>query len=97
MSLAKVLVVDDNETVLEMSKFVLRAAADDAGTASGAAQDLVIIAFTACAAEGDELGLRDAGFDGDIGKPVDVMTLAAEARFWLEGPASARASCFVRP
>ena len=52
MSLAKVLVVDDNETVLEMSKFVLRAAADDAGTASGAAQDLVIIAVTACASEG---------------------------------------------
>ena len=65
--------------------------------ADPATKDLVIIAFTACASEGDELGLRDAGFDGDIGKPVGVMTLAAEVRFWLEGPASARASHFVRP
>ena len=65
--------------------------------ADPATKDLVIIAFTACASEGDELGLRDAGFDGDIGKPVGVTTLAAEVRFWLEGPASARASHFVWP
>ena len=135
MSLTKVLVVDDNETFLEMSNFVLRTAAYDVELASNAAQALakvpvfkpdvilmdiqmpdmdgmaltrrlksdpasmhiVIVAFTAFASKGDETGLRAAGFDGYIGKPVDVMTLAAEVRFWLEGPASARGSRFVWP
>ena len=60
-------------------------------------QAIVIVAFTAYASLGDEESLRAAGFDGYIGKPVDVMTLAAEVRFWLEGPVSARASRFVWP
>jgi len=135
MSLTRVLVVDDNETFLEMSSFVLRAAAYEVELASDAAQALVkvpifkpavilmdiqmpemdgleltrrlkadlatqhivIVAFTAYASQGDEMQLRAAGFDGYIGKPVDVMTLAAEVRFWLEGPVSARASRFVWP
>lgn len=60
-------------------------------------QHIVIVAFTAFASKGDEMGLRAAGFDGYISKPVDVMTLAAEVRFWLEGPLSARESRFVWP
>ncbi len=135
MKLTRVLVVDDNESFLEMSHFVLRTAAYDVELASSAAQALiklpnfkpdvilmdiqmpemdgmeltrrlkadpatehiVIVAFTAYAANGDEQELRAAGFDGYIGKPVDVMTLAAEVRFWVEAPASARASRFVWP
>lgn len=135
MSLTKVLVIDDNESFLEMARFVLTAAAYELELASSAEeallkiptfqpdlilmdiqmpvmdgmtltrrlkadpamQHIAIVAFTAYAATGDELGLREAGFDGYIGKPVDVMTLAAEVRFWLEGPASARASRFVWP
>ena len=58
---------------------------------------IVVVAFTAYALKGDELGLRAAGFDGYIAKPVDVMTLAAEVRFWLEGPESSRGSQFVWP
>ena len=65
--------------------------------ADPATQHIVIIAFTAYAMKGDELGLKAAGFNGYIGKPVDVMTLAAEVRFWLEGPPSARSSHFVWP
>jgi two-component system, cell cycle response regulator DivK len=60
-------------------------------------QQITIIAFTAYAAKGEGDDLRAAGFDGYIGKPVDVMTLAAELRFWLESPGSARASRFVWP
>ena len=59
--------------------------------------DLPIVAFTAHASKGDEHGLKAAGFDGYIGKPVDVMTLAAEVRFWFEAPESARRSPFVWP
>ena len=65
--------------------------------ADPATRHIVIVAFTAYAMKGDELGLKAAGFDGYIGKPVDVMTLGAEMRFWLEGPPSARASHFVWP
>lgn len=135
MNLTRVLVVDDNEMFIEMTKFVLSAAAYVVETASDASlalvqipvfrpdvilmdiqmpvmdgieltrrlkadpatQHIVIVAFTAYALKGDELGLRAAGFDGYIAKPVDVMTLAAEVRFWLEGPASARGSRFVWP
>ncbi len=135
MNQARVLVVDDNEMFIEMSKFMLTAAGYAVETAPGASQavvkipvflpdvilmdiqmpvidgmeltrrlkadpatrQIVIIAFTAFALKGDELGLRAAGFDGYIAKPVDVMTLAAEVRFWLEGPSSARASHFVWP
>ena len=65
--------------------------------ADPATQAIVIVAFTAYAASGDEDRLRAAGFDGYIGKPADAMTLAAEVRFWFEGPVSARASRFVWP
>ena len=135
MELTRVLIVDDNEMFIEMTRFVLTAAAYVIETAEDAAEamlkipvflpdvilmdiqmpvmdgieltrklkadpatkHIVIIAFTAYAVKGDELGLKAAGFDGYIGKPVDVMTLAAEVRFWFEGPPSARASQFVWP
>jgi CheY-like chemotaxis protein len=65
--------------------------------ADPATQSIVILAFTAFAVQGDAAPLRAAGFDGYVAKPVDVMTLAAEVAFWLEAPASARASRFVWP
>jgi two-component system, cell cycle response regulator DivK len=65
--------------------------------ADPATKHIVIVAFTAFSVKGDALGLRQAGFDGYIAKPADVMTLAAEVRFWLEGPASAQASHFLWP
>ena len=65
--------------------------------ADPATQHIVIVAFTAYALKGDAPKLQAAGFNGYIAKPVDVMTLAAEVRFWLEGPASARGSHFVWP
>lgn len=57
----------------------------------------VIIAFTSTSNKGDEVMLRESGFDGYIGKPLDMLMLAAEVRFWLEGPESARASRFMWP
>ncbi|MBK6851338.1 MAG: response regulator [Burkholderiales bacterium] len=65
--------------------------------ADPATRHIVVVAFTAFAARGDEQGLKAAGFDGFIAKPVDVMTLAAQVHFWLEAPASARGSHFVWP
>lgn len=65
--------------------------------ADPATQHIVIVAFTAFALKGDASMLQAAGFNGYIAKPVDVMTLAAEVRFWLEGPESARGSPFVWP
>ncbi|CAN5892320.1 response regulator [soil metagenome] len=65
--------------------------------AEPATRHIVIVAFTAYALKGDAAQLQAAGFDGYIAKPVDVMTLAAEVRFWFEGPASARGSHFVWP
>lgn len=65
--------------------------------ADPATKSIVIVAFTAFALKGDSQRLQQAGFDGYIGKPVDVMMLAAQVRFWLEGPGSARASPFVWP
>ena len=65
--------------------------------ADPATQHIVIVAFTAYALRGDALTLKAAGFDGYIAKPIEVTTLAAEVRFWLEGPQSARASHFVWP
>jgi CheY-like chemotaxis protein len=58
---------------------------------------IAIIASTAYSRKGDALGLQAAGFNGYIAKPVNVMTLAAEVRFWLDGPESARGSHFVWP
>ena len=65
--------------------------------ADPATKHIVIVAFTAYALKGDAPKLQAAGFNGYIAKPVDVMTLAAEVRFWLEGPESARGSHFVWP
>ena len=63
--------------------------------ADPATKHIVIVAFTAFALQGDAPKLQAAGFNGYIAKPVDVMALAAQVRFWLEGPASARGSHFV--
>lgn len=65
--------------------------------ADPATKHICIVAFTAYALQGDARKLQAAGFNGYIAKPVDVMTLAAEVRFWLEGPESARGSHFVWP
>ena len=65
--------------------------------ADAATKHIVIVAFTAYALKGDAPRLQAAGFNGYIAKPVNVMTLAAELRFWLEGPASARGSYFAWP
>lgn len=65
--------------------------------ADPATQHIVNVAFTAFALKGDELGLRAAGFDGYVARPADVMTLAAELRFWYEGTASARGRRFAWP
>lgn len=65
--------------------------------ADQATRHIPIIAFTAYASKGEGSDLKDAGFDGYIGKPVDVMTLAAEVRFWIEAPGTARSSRFVWP
>ncbi len=65
--------------------------------ADPATKHIVIVAFTAYALQGDAAKLQTAGFNGYIAKPVDVMTLAAEVRFWLEGPDSSRRSHFVWP
>ena len=65
--------------------------------ADPATQHIVIVAFTAYALKGDAPKLKAAGFDGYIAKPVDVMTLAAEVRFWLEGPDVDRGNHFVWP
>jgi two-component system, cell cycle response regulator DivK len=131
----RVLVVDDNEAFIEMTKFVLSEAghlvdaASDAGSAlsmipvflpdvilmdiqmpmvngieltkrlkaNPATRNIPVIAFTAHASKGDEHELKATGFDGYIGKPVNVTTLAAELAFWLDGPESARRSHFVWP
>jgi two-component system cell cycle response regulator DivK len=65
--------------------------------ADPATQKTVVVAFTSTSNKGDETMLRAAGFDGYIAKPLDMLTLAAEVRFWLEGPESARASRFMWP
>lgn len=65
--------------------------------ADPATRDIPVVAFTAHACKGDTPVLKAAGFDGYIKKPVDAMTLAAELRFWLEAPASARSSHLLWP
>ena len=65
--------------------------------ANPATKHITIVAFTAYALQGDAHKLQAAGFNGYIAKPVNVMTLAAQVRFWLEGPQSARGSHFVWP
>jgi two-component system cell cycle response regulator DivK len=65
--------------------------------ADPATRQIPVIAFTAYASKGGEHDSKAAGFDGYIGKPVNVMSLAAEVAFWLEGPDSSRQSPFVWP
>ena len=65
--------------------------------ADPATRHIAIIAFTAQASKGDGRVLQEAGFNGYIGRPVDIMTFAAAVRFWLEGPLTARTSHFVWP
>lgn len=64
--------------------------------AAPATRDIVIVAFTADALEGDAPKLKAAGFDGYIAGPVEATTLAAEVRCWLEGPETALGSARVR-
>jgi two-component system, cell cycle response regulator DivK len=45
---------------------------------------IVIIAHTAYAMKGDEAKMRAAGCDGYVSKPIDVTTLAAQIRAFLE-------------
>jgi two-component system cell cycle response regulator DivK len=135
MNRTRVLVVDDNEMFIEMTRFVLSAATYVVETAADAGEaltcipafqpDLIlmdiqmpgvdgieltrrlkadpvtrhipVVAFTAYAAKGDELPLKAAGFDGYIGKPIEVMTFAAEVKFWLEGSLGARGGRFAWP
>jgi CheY-like chemotaxis protein len=59
--------------------------------------EIYLIASTSVARKGDGEALRAVGFDGFIRKPLNPLTLAAELRFWLEGPVSARASRFMWP
>ena len=87
----ELILMDIQMPVMDGMEFTRRLKADPA------TRHIVVVAFTAFAEKGDELGLRAAGFDGYIAKPVDVMLLAAEVRFWFEGPASARGSHFVWP
>jgi CheY-like chemotaxis protein len=65
--------------------------------ADPATRHITIVAFTAYAAKGDEQGLKAAGFDGFVAKPVEVTHLAALVNFWLDAPASARDSHFMWP
>ena len=58
---------------------------------------VVIVAFSAHSQRGDASKLQASGFNGFIAKPVDVMRLAAEVRFWLEGSGSSRGKRFVWP
>lgn len=135
MNQTRVLVVDDNEMFIELTRFVLSAAtyvvetASDAGEALAripyfqpdlilmdiqmpgvdgleltrqlkadpATRHIPVVAFTAYAAQGDELSLKAAGFDGYIGKPIEVMTFAAEVKFWLQGSLSASGGRFAWP
>ncbi len=86
-----ILVLDVQMPVMDGMELTRRLKADPA------TQHIVIVAFTAFALKGDAPGLRAAGFDGFIARPVNVATFVAEIRFWFEGPESARGSHFVWP
>ena len=60
-------------------------------------EQVVIVAFSAYSKRDDASKLQASGFDGVIAKPVDVMTLAAEVRFWLEATDSSGGKRFVWP
>ena len=48
--------------------------------ADPATRDIVIVAFTAFAMQGDEARMRAAGCDGYIAKPIDVAQLPGQVR-----------------
>ena len=52
--------------------------------ADASTRHIVIIAHTAYAMKGDEAKMRAAGCDGYVSKPIDVTTLAAQIRAFLE-------------
>ena len=51
-------------------------------------RQIVIVAFTAFAMQGDEVKIRAAGCNGYISKPIDVNSFAAQVRSLLPAPAS---------
>ena len=51
-------------------------------------RQIVIVAFTAFAMQGDEEKIRAAGCNGYISKPIDVNSFAAQVRSLLPAPAS---------
>ena len=89
--LSHLILMDAQIPVMDCTELTRRLKADPA------ARHIVLVAFTAYALQGDALGLQAAGFDGYIAKPVDVMTLAAEVHFWLEGPDSSQGNRFAWP
>jgi len=48
--------------------------------ADPATRHIVIVAMTACAMNGDEGRMRDAGCDGYISKPIEVATFCSKVR-----------------
>lgn len=46
--------------------------------------DLVVVAVTAQAMDGDEDRLLDAGFDGYLSKPIDTRTFASTVEAFLQ-------------
>ena len=51
-------------------------------------RQIVIVAFTSFAMQGDEEKIRAAGCNGYISKPIDVNSFAAQVRSLLPAPAS---------
>ena len=50
---------------------------------------IIVVALTACAAEGDKQRARDAGFDGYLTKPIDTPTLVTRVFEYLNPQRSA--------
>ena len=50
---------------------------------------LIVVALTACAAEGDKQRARDVGFDGYLTKPIDAPTLVTRVFEYLNPQRSA--------
>ena len=51
-------------------------------------RQIVIVAFTSFAMQGDEEKIRAAGCNGYISTPIDVNSFAAQVRSLLPAPAS---------
>ena len=54
--------------------------------ADPATRHIRIVAFTGFALRDDEAGMRAAGFDGYLSKPIDVKRFGAQVRACLQGP-----------